>query len=271
MRMSRYKADKGYLILADNNDTTDYVSCATTLCKSIKHFHPTAKVAIITNDHVDADIFDFVIPFPYPTSNEQWKLNNDWQAFYASPFHETIKLEADMLCSGPIDHWWPMFRQFPLWVSTGCRNLHNERSEQRYYRKIFDANSLPDTYNAITYWRASFEAQNFFATVKSLFDPDQFKNVMTQLKFGMYEQPNTDLIYALALILCEYENFTTPDFGPSIVHMKQAIIGSSVEEWYKDFTWELVDGVLRVNGVAQQGLVHYYFKELADEFGEHYG
>lgn len=268
--MPNYRADKGYLILADNNEKTNYVSCAETLAKSIKYHHPDAKVAILTNNECDESVFDFVIDFPYPTTGEQWKLSNDWQAFYATPFHETIKLEADMLCSGPIDHWWTFFRNFPLWVSTGCRNLHNQRSQQRYYRKVFDENHLPDTYNALMYWRASREAQEFFSIVQTLFDPDTFESAMTQLKFGKYEKPNTDLIYALALMILGYENFTTPDLGPSIVHMKQAIIGSQVEQWYKDFVWEITNGTLKVNALEQQGLVHYYHKELAVDFGKHY-
>lgn len=269
--MPQYKAERGYLILADNNNETNYVDCAITLAKSIKHFHPDVKIALLSNDDCADPVFDFIERFPYPTSNEQWKLNNDWQALHASPFHETVKLEADMLCSGPIDHWWTLFRNFPLWISTGCRDLHNQTSKQRYYRKIFDANNLPDTYNAITYWRASREAQNFFTMVQTLFDPTTFEQVISELKFGKYEKPNTDLIYALALHVLGYENFVTPYIGPKLVHMKQAIIGSSVEQWYKDFTWEIVDGVLKVNGVAQDGFVHYYNKELAREFGKHYG
>ena len=50
--------DKGFVILAQNTDTVDYVKCATVLAKSIKQHMPTENVSIITDNTVDSDIFD---------------------------------------------------------------------------------------------------------------------------------------------------------------------------------------------------------------------
>ena len=41
-------AERGYLIPAIDNDTTDYLACAVQLARSIREFHPDAQIAAIT-------------------------------------------------------------------------------------------------------------------------------------------------------------------------------------------------------------------------------
>jgi hypothetical protein len=68
-------------------------------------------------------------------------------------------------------------------------------AESRYYRKIFDANHLPDVYNAITYWRLSKTAKEFFDLVKQIFEQwDSYKKI---LKFPD-DVATTDVVYAVA-------------------------------------------------------------------------
>ena len=147
-------AEQGYLIVAINVPGTNYVSCAETLAKTIKYWHPDAKICLLTNitDASNPVLFDYVREFPYLVDLENpW--SNDWQVFRATPFRETIKLEADMMITSPIDHWWTMLRNRDVVVSTGCRDWKDQRAASRHYRKVFDANALPDVYNAITYYR----------------------------------------------------------------------------------------------------------------------
>lgn len=266
----KYEADKGYLIPAFNNSTTDYVKCAIVLAKSIKHWHPDAKVCLLTEDENNTHpVFDFVKLLPYASSEDEWKLANDWQVFWASPFHETIKLEADMIVSSPIDHWWDLFRQRDVWVSLGVRDVNGQMSSSRKYRKTMDANMLPDVYNAVTYWRTSLLAKNFFTTVRRIFH--EWNDIKTQLKYTHDEEITTDLAYGFAVQLLGADKFTTPGVGPSIVHMKPSINQTANDDWSKEFVWEIDRGQMRINGVTQLGLVHYHIKELATEFDKYYG
>ena len=234
--------ERGYLIPAIGEQ---YVSCAQQLRDSILVWHPEAHITILTEDQL-----------PY---GNQGGYANDWQCFAASPYRQTIKLEADMVCASPIDHWWTMFEHRDVVISQGCRDYYDRPSTARHYRKIFDANNLPDVYNAMTYWRVSKTAQDFFQLVRSIFEHwDQYR---TLLKFPD-DKPTTDVVYAMAAMTMNPETVTLPEgIGPSIVHMKQRIIGTHTENWTKELVWEHTAPGLRINTVAQWGLVHYHIKD----------
>ena len=97
------RAEKGYLIPAINSDTVDYKRCADLLVESLKDWHPDADVTVVTRD---------MLPDP---SVQGWAA--DAQMFQISPCRETIKLEADMLVCGPIDHWWTLFENRDVVIS----------------------------------------------------------------------------------------------------------------------------------------------------------
>jgi hypothetical protein len=234
--------ERGYLIPAIGQQ---YVACAERLRDSILAWHPNTNITILTEEML-----------PY---GDQGGYANDWQCFAASPYRQTIKLEADMCCASPIDHWWTLFEKRDVVVSQGCRDYYDQPSTARHYRKIFDDNHLPDVYNAITYWRVSKTAQEFFQLVRMVFEHwDQYR---TLLKFPDQE-PTTDVVYAVVANIMGPETVTLPTgIGPSIVHMKKRIIGINTDDWTQELVWEHTNPGLRVNTVAQWGLVHYYQKD----------
>jgi hypothetical protein len=222
-----------------------YVQCAELLRASILTWHPNAHVTILTQEQL-----------PY---GDQGGYANDWQCFAASPYRQTIKLEADMFCASDIDHWWTLFEKRDIVVSQGCRDYYDQPSTARHYRKIFDVNNLPDVYNAVTYWRVSKQAQEFFYLIRSIFE--HWNRYRTLLKFPD-ELPTTDVVYAVAAQILGPETVTLPaGIGPSIVHMKKRIIGINTDDWTKELTWEHTDPGLRINTVAQWGMVHYHQKD----------
>jgi len=255
------QAERGYLIVAVNTDTVDYVRCAQMLNVSIKTWNPDAKTCLLTDNEIDLPEFDYVVKLPYGdvSKNASWRLSNDWQAFRASPFRQTIKLEADMLITSPIDHWWTMLQHRDVVISTGARDYYSNSATNRSYRKIFDVNNLPDVYNAITYWRLSKTAQEFWSWVQNIFENwDQYKSL---LKFPD-DEPTTDVVYAMAAQIMGPETVTLPFATyPKIVHMKKHIIGTRTEDWTQELTWEYNNANLRINTVAQHGAFHYNIKD----------
>jgi len=176
--------------------------------------------------------------------------------FGASPFRQTIKLEADMVIASEIDHWWTMLEHRDVVVSTGARDFYDQPATSRFYRKVFDTNNLPDVYNAITYWRLSKTAQEFFGLVRRIFE--HWAEYRTLLKFPD-EIPSTDLVYAMAAQIIGPELVTMPFAAyPQIVHMKRHMISTHSENWTQELTWEC--NPLRINTVAQWGAVHYHVK-----------
>lgn len=236
------KAERGYLIPAIGDG---YVACAERLAESIKEWHPAADITIVTEDML-----------PY---GDQGGQANDWQVFRVSPYRQTIKLEADMWCASPIDHWWTLFERRDIVISQGCRNFYDVAATTRRYRQFFDRNDLPDVYNAITYWRLSQTAQEFFDIVRKIFE--NWKD-FAKILIAADEEPTTDVVYALAAKIMGPESVTLPlGLGPNIVHMKRHVCGLSTDDWRKELVWERTYPGLRINTVAQWGMVHYYHKD----------
>lgn len=257
--------DRGYLILAVNTEDTDYIACARALAMSIKYWHPGAQVCLLTDKDYTHEPFDIVKILPF---GNKGGYANDWQVFKSSPFHQTIKLEADMVLTGPIDHWWTMFEQKDVVVSTGCRNFYNQLSTNRSYRRAFDQNNLPDVYNAITYWRFSRLASQFFDTVRSVFD--NWAAYRECLRAVDTEEADTDIAYAIAAVILGVEKVTLPD-SLQMIHMKAQHNYCSSEPWTKQLVWELDQGNIRINTIAQQYPLHYHVKTFAPELEKHYG
>ena len=232
--------DRGYLISAIG---AEYERCAEQLRNSIHQFHPDANVTIVTADQL-----------PHGDLGGQ---ANDWQMFQVSPYRQTIKLEADMIAASPVDHWWALFETRDVVISTGARTFYDEPAESRYYRKCFDANNLPDVYNAVTYWRLSPTAKEFFSLVRNIFENwTEFRKL---LRFPE-ETASTDVVYAMATQIMGPNLVTLPaGLGPTIVHMKRYINPLQSNDWTKELVWETVP--FRINTVAQWGFVHYYQKD----------
>jgi hypothetical protein len=231
----------------------DYLRCAVQLAGSIRHWHPDANITALTVKPCHDPVFDHVIPLPH---GDLGGYRNDWQVFHASPYRQTIKLEADMIAAGPIDHWWTLFERRDVVVSLGARDFYDQPAESRYYRKIFDQNDLPDVYNAITYWRLSATAKEFFDLIRLIFE--HWQDYKTLLKFPE-DSPSTDVVYAMAAKIMGPELVTLPQgLGPSIVHMKKHIIPTQSHDWTQELIWE--NNPFRINTVAQWGFVHYHIK-----------
>jgi hypothetical protein len=247
--------ERGYLIPAVNTDTVDYVNCARQLARSIHRLHPGARVCLLTDTAVEESDFDIVRTLP---SGNLGGFDNDWQVFRASPFRQTIKLEADMIAASPIDHWWTLFEHRDVVVSQGSRDFYDQPATSRRYRKLFDDNNLPDVYNAITYWRLSTTAQEFFEWVRRIFE--NWAQYRTLLKFPD-DTATTDVVYAMAAQIMGPERVTLPPgVGPNIVHMKRYINPIHTDDWTRELVWEHTDPGVRINTVAQWGMFHYHVK-----------
>lgn len=260
---------RGFLIIAQNTEDVDYVQCAAALASSIKQHMPKEKVALATMDLVVSDYakyFDKIVELPYGDlePDSDWKLINDWQAYDASPFDETIKLEADMYIPRDISHWFDILSIKDVVVCTKIRNFKQEISHVRAYRKFIDENQLPDVYNAITYFKKSHNGARFFTLVKHVFE--NWTEYCKTLKCNLNEPATTDWVYSIACHIMGIENTMLPQFEElSIVHMKQYINGLPTEKWTDILIHELLPHTLRINTIPQLYPFHYIVKNFANE------
>jgi hypothetical protein len=242
--------NKGFVIMAQGDD---YVTCAKALELSIKKSMPDANVTIVTTE---------MLPYGDQDPTSDWKLINDWQVYEASPYEYTIKLEADMYLPRSIEHWWDILKEHDLAVSTHVRDFRQDVSKVRAYRRFIDDNYLPDVYNAITYFKKSELAKDFYNTVRTLFE--NWDEVKATLKCSPKEIATTDWVYALACHIHGVEKTTLPDFTEfGMVHMKQYINGLPTDDWTDTLVYEILPHTLRVNTIPQCYPFHYHVKPFA--------
>lgn len=258
--------NKGFVIIAQNTSTTDYVKCASALAKSIKNVMPNANISLISDDVDDARYFDNVIALPYGDLDKEgnWKLINDWQVYEASPYTYTIKLEADLFITRNIEHWWEILQLRELVICTTIRNYKQEISTSKTYRNFIEDNKLPNCYNAITYFKKSDIAKEFFAIVRNIFENwEDYKKI---LKCNVNEKCSTDWAYAIAAHIIGEENCTLPNFTDmSMIHMKQFINDLPTEDWTDVLVYEKTTNAFRVNTYPQLYPFHYHIKKFADK------
>ncbi len=263
---------RGFVILAQNTDTVNYIQCAEALAYSLKKVMPFEKVSLITNNDINAKIFDQIIKLPYGdlAPDSDWKLLNDWQVYEASPYDHTIKLEADLFIPRDISHWFDILSINDVTVCTKIRDFRGDISDIRAYRKFIDDNKLPDAYNAITYFNKSETSKRFFEIVRDIFENwDFYKSIF---KCNVDEVVTTDWAYAIAIHIIGVEKTTLPNFEEfSMVHMKQWISMTFTEDWTDTLVYEILPDTLRIQTYPQQYPVHYIKKNFSQRLLEVYG
>jgi hypothetical protein len=247
--------NKGFVIMAQNTETIDYVQCADILKHSILKVMPDSKVTIITSDML-----------PY---GDTGGFTNDWQVYETSPYDYTIKLEADMIIPCNIDYWWDILSDRDIVVSTTIRNYKNDISDCKMYRNFIVTNELPNVYNAITYFKKSGNAEYFYNLVRNIFENwEDYKKI---LKCDNDEPASTDWVYAIACHIMGIENTTLPNFTQfSMIHMKQHVNDLLSENWTNELVYECEDQ-LRINTFPQLYPFHYHIKDFGKILGDYYG
>lgn len=265
--------NKGFIIIAQDSETTNYIKCAELLCQNIKMQMPNESVTLLTDKKINLPYFDNIIIFPYGDKciNDSWKLANDWQVYDASPYEFTIKIEADFYLPRSISHWWEILKYHDLNICTTIRNYKNEISDNRFYRKIVDSNNLPDTYNGLTYFKKSKNAENFYQCVKDIFE--NWNLYKAEIKCPNDELATTDFVYAIAASIIGEEICTMPHFNDfSFIHMKKAINSLTSNNWFEEYVYEISRDTLRINTIPILYPLHYHVKEfcniLRDELNE---
>lgn len=227
---------RGFFTFAQNNREVDYLRLAYGLALSLKQSQPrTNDLSVaVTPDTMIPDkyreVFDHVIEIPWgdESSTIGWKLKNEWKAYHISPYTETIKVAADMLWLGDVEHWWEHLSNLTDFYV--CQRAVTHRSDpvtSDAYRKTFTHNDLPNVYSDITWFRKRGEAEDAFALIEEIFKnwEDWF-----MLTLEGRHRPlicSTDVVYAIALKTLGIE-FIPSDF-PVMTHLKPDLL--DIGDW----------------------------------------
>jgi hypothetical protein len=265
--MFNHQQQQGYLTLAINGQV-DYLRLAYAQALSIKSLMPDASYAVAVDTATEKQItdqqrrvFDYVVlvpDVPAPMFAEP-------ELFWATPFKETIKLEADLVITRDISHWWTGLRNRELVLSTDCRNYKNEIVKDTIYRKLWRDNQLPNIYNGLMYFRFTRESLEFFTLAREIFN--NWTALSAELINCRDAEPATDQVYALTAKIFGAERCTIPSLDYfTMTHMKPHIQGwPASTNWIESVVTELDGTTVRINNIEQQYPFHYHVKEWLTE------
>ena len=262
--------NRGFCILAQNNNDTNYVRQAYALAVSIHKFNKGQKVSIITNDVVEEKFkwaFDKIIDIPWTDQADEtnWKIENRWKVYHASPYEYTIVMDADMLVLENIEHWWQELCKRDLFFVSNVTDFKGQIATSRYYRKVFDSNQLPNLYSGFYYFKKSDNVKRFFNLLEL---------VMTnwELFYGKFAGKDYqkwcsfDVSCAIASKLMDIsQDITQKNSFITFTHMKPHLQGwqDVPEKWSKSIgQYLLQDGTLMLGNYKQTKILHY----VEDEF-----
>ena len=268
---------KGFCLLAQNNAKTDYVRQAYALALSLHKYNKDQKISLITNDTVPEEYvhaFDKIVAIPWTdnAANSDWKIENRWKVYHASPYEETIVLEADMLITSNIEHWWDELGKRDLFFVSNVRTYRDEVVTSNYYRKTFVANSLPNLYSALHYFKKGDTAKEFYNLLEIVVN--NWALFYTKYAPEQYQKwCSIDLCAAIvSKILDNEKEITDPKSYVTFTHMKPRVHGwyNVPEKWTRVIgKYYTDDGKLFLGNYLQTKVLHYVEDEfLTDEIVE---
>lgn len=239
---------RGYICIAQNTDTVNYLEQAYALALNLKLTQRTVNkltVCVDTNtrDQLTSkhmDVFDTVVDIPWQdeTVNEtSWKIHNKWKYYWMTPYDETVILDTDMIFPNDVSHWWNSLCEQEVWATTQVKTFRGETVTSDYYRKTFTANNLPNIYTAFFYFKKTALSAELFSMVEIIFQHWQ-RFFYKYLPGGKPDRLSGDVAYALAMKLLGIEHLCTKinvDSMPTFVHMKSRAqnIQHMNEDWSK--------------------------------------
>ena len=252
----------GVCVLAQNNSKTDYVQQAYALALSILATAPNTNISIVTDDAIpDAykDVFDQVISIPWGdlAKKSDWKIDNRWKIYHVTPYRNTLVFDADMLV---LDNITPIWENIdPLIFTNTVTTYRNELITNRYYRKTFDSNNLPNIYTGMYKFSKCDEAHNFFKLLDVIMQ--NWKVFYQQYApKNMQNWNSVDLSAAVALKILDSKINNDLTF----THMKPQVQNWQhlQSKWTDVLPVDFGNNKLYIGGYKQSGILHH----VEDEF-----
>jgi len=255
-------SSKGFLIYASGEE---YVKQAYLCALSIIASGNRYPISIVTDTELVEKykkVFDNVIETPWNTpTKSRFHTENRWKLYHATPYEETIVLDSDVLIQQDLESFWTLMKNYDLYYPTRVFTYRKDLVTSNYYRKAFVANSLPNVYNTLHFFRKCDKSKEYYAWLETISNN-------WELFYGKFckeyypKQPSMDITCAIAAKIMDIDTEITNvkmDL-PMIVHMKPAI-----QRWENAISkWQDRVGVyvnkklnLKVGNHLQDTVFHY--------------
>jgi hypothetical protein len=267
--MSRtWSADRGFLTFAFNTAHVDYLDLAYRLGQSIGQTQKIKSVSVVLDDITAKSLsdqhrqtFDRIII--YNSDREKTKdFSHESMAWQLTPYKQTIKIEADMLMTSSVDHWWSILDERDICLTTSVFDNQETLITNRSQRKLFDDNLLPNVYTALYYFRYTQNSQKFFKLVQQIYEhwPWFRDHYLINCR---YETPVTDEVFAIAAKLFGEHLCTLPMDLPTFVHMKNSLLDLPNDSaWWEYLYREMGENGVKLGHYKQRLPLHYHRKDF---------
>lgn len=226
---------KGYIVIAQNNGSVDYLEQAYALALNLKLTQSkVSNLSVCVDEKTKTQIkakhkqvFDHIIDIPWndDAQGTSWKINNKWKYYYMTPYDETVILDTDMIFPVDVSYWWDLLAERDVWATTNVRTYRGDIVSSDYYRTYFVKNNLPNVYTAFFYFKKSDLASELFAMIEIIFQHWQ-RMFYKYMPNGKPAWLSGDVAYALAMQLLGIEHECTKPLTtsfPTFVHMKSHV------------------------------------------------
>lgn len=257
---------KGIVVLAQNNENNDYVEQACLLAMSLKN-HNTTLISLVTNDTVPEEyinLFDKIIPIPFNDSANasEWKVENRWKIYHASPYDETIVMDTDMLVLQNIDTWWKFLSNYELYFTSNVLTYKGTKANTGYYRQTFIENNLPNLFAGFHYFKKCEFAQEFYHWLELVVNNWQAFYEQHLDGVSRPKHVSIDVCAAIVAKILDCESSITNKITkfPSFTHMKPYCQGwKEVQSSWQDQVGFYIskDGNIKIGNYVQTGILHY--------------
>jgi len=274
--------DRGFVVLAQNNSQNDYIHDAFNLALSLHCTQKnTPRISLITNNPVPAEyriLFEHIIPIPYNDSAKysNWKIQNRWKIYHASPYTRTIVLDADILATKDLEYLWNDFEKYNICFSTNPLTYRNEVIKNNSYRTWND--KLPDIYSTVHFFKKSDEAKEYYTWLESVMKNWEvfYKKILGN---DIPDKCSVDLSSAIVNKLISIGDEYVYH-KPCFVHMKHKVLGINIVnqiKWTQQIPLYLTDNLeLYAANYKQNHLFHYadsdiISKRITDTYRKYLG
>lgn len=239
---------KGYIVIAQNNDTVDYLEQAYALALNLKLTQSTVSnltvcvdpktKSMITQKH--KNVFDKIVDIPWTdnAADAEWKINNKWKYYYMTPYDETVILDTDMIFPFDVSHWWEHLSTKDVWACTNVKTYRNELIDDNYHRLDLKRNKMPNVYTAFFYFKKSDTATELFKMIQIIFENWE-RFYFKYMPKGKPDKLSGDVAYSLAMQILGIEDKCTMDHIqdlPTFIHMKSFVQNIPTSEIDEDWT-----------------------------------
>jgi hypothetical protein len=262
--------NKGFLVFAQNTNSVDYVQQAYTLALSIHNSQEEIKnISLITNSSVPnkyKSVFDQIIPIPYfkEIKNSPFQAEHRYQLYSATPYNETIVLDADMLVLEDLSDWWEFCKDYNIKFCSKVKNYKQETiTFDPFHRKSFIANKLSNPYFALHYFKKTEQAKTFYKVLEYVIN--NWELCCGQFAPKEYQKwTSMDLATAIAIDILDMQDIVDPINPLEFVHMKSMLQGWTMPptNWQDITVSYYTNKTLFVNNIKQGRIFHYVDKNF---------